>query len=125
VEDKTMKNFDELKVGDWGVDKFGNVVQVREILNDACILSTEYLVSKKGTSGNTPHLLYLIAKPDLTPLPMPKKKIKKWQWIYKSGLCYSLTSGYFANKGEINEHTAIWIESIIEPYLPSQIEVEE
>jgi hypothetical protein len=57
-------------------------------------------------------------------LEKPKTKVKKWQWIYKSDGCYDLTTLNFATKIEARKAIFSDIESI-EPWLPSEIEIEE
>jgi hypothetical protein len=123
-----MKNFDELKVGDWFVDKDGRIDCIDNRVGSRFVSLNEASYDKDGQGWYTPtslHVKYLIANPDLTPLPTPKKKVKKWQWVYKSGCIFQITSGFYSSTEQINSDTNIYVNSVVEPYIPSEIEVEE
>ena len=59
-------------------------------------------------------------------IPRPKKKVKKWNWIYKDN-CHNfrMTVAKYATKEEVSNVVIVPLKYIIEPYLPSEIEVDE
>ncbi|MCK9524527.1 MAG: hypothetical protein M0R49_01175 [Limnochordia bacterium] len=48
----------------------------------------------------------------------PPEPVKKWQWIFKAGNVYGLTSPHFSTKADAQLYMGTY--TIIEPYLPSE-----
>jgi len=59
-------------------------------------------------------------------LENPKTKVKKYQWLYKKqGITFDITDIKYSIKEAENENLKDGCYRLTEPYLPSEIEVEE
>lgn len=119
---------EEVKVGDkvwdmrrgWGevtgIDAEWNNYPICVQWEEACEWFTED--GKEHIREETPTLFW---QPIEFKIPKkPKQKEKAWQWVYKTGDTYWLTSCHYVSKENVSEQ--IPKAEPIEPYLPSEIE---
>lgn len=131
---KIMKNFTTLKVGDWFVTYFGAIeyVEKQTFEGNFLTISGQRLLPN-GNFYHNPEVnfvRFLIDKPDLTPLKKEKKITFYYQWVLKSKSFkrYSITFERFESedmvKLSLHDTNELDKYEVIEPYLPSQIEIE-
>lgn len=92
------------------IKKYGHAIDIQEGANTMTIQT-------RGTC-NTPPALHI-------PIPRPKKKVKKWQWLFRTRFGkIQLTACHYPSERDVFAYYGD-CSSIILPVLESEIEVEE
>jgi len=134
MTDKIILDGREVKVGDmmWSaVTGYGAVTSVRLTDDYPICLRSDRLGSNNYFSSNGafykggPRCLFW-SEPKFDPPPPPKRKVKKWQWLYK---CYGnrewAITPYFPSEDEARNYVRL-VNGVIGPFIiPTEIEVEE
>jgi len=116
--------------GEWGLDFEGDVICAPHSTGDFHILTrheieinplADILTVSQGNKG-----VPLCIEWKEIPIPRPKKKVKKWQWLFRTDIDeIKLTSCRYRSEKDVFDALGRHCVSILFPVMETEIEVEE